>query len=549
MSNSGNDIILDSELESLLAPIESNSSKKPGFNDLFKDKKPDSNLNTENISMLEDITKTRFKDISEFECPPRPYFNNPNYYKFLLTGMGDISEKLHKTIQSFLKSEDPKDKTVYRSRLIPLYWEMVRKQVEILTEDSEMPRRLLIRYGALLPNLISAEQRLMLSKIIFENNSEEPIHYVDEWLLLVGRGEISPLATDEEFTYRKKSKDVSTIKSQLNKVKGEKDSHIAVIRNYEIRQKTVEKSLAMNAQAISRHERSKQYPGVRDPYTQPQRAALGEILSYVKELQSLDKEIKTRFDSLRHNGEKLKNLEMQAQKAGIATSIDSKIASKEVDSVRQMAKMSIGRQGNHMPMLMKQFFFSNIKVVATRENIIDLMTQFEAIDPGVFKRTFRQKTSRIVPHTIILPCFGDMGICWEPFEKTNKATSRGRIGIPLFPKDLKKAVLTALGDLRWQVSKEKAQHYWMQEGLTGHYYEWFESRKLRGDVRLRFIQDYILWMTKESEGVQKLDKEVRGIFWRDMPFSQQTKELLRKRGFVYNELYKKDKNREMSDGY
>ena len=305
----------------------------------------------------------------------------------------------------------------------------------------------------------------------------------------------------------------------------------------------------MKAQVISRHERSKQYTGVRDPYTQPQRASLGEILSFVKELQNLDKEIKSRFDSLRHNGEKLKNLEQQAQRAGIATSIDPKMASKEVDSIRQMAKMSVGRQGNHMPMLMKQFFFSQMKAIATRENIIDLMSQFEGIDPGVFRRTFRQKTSRIIPHTIILPCFGDIGICWEPFEKTNKATSRGRIGIPMFPKDLKKTVLTALGDLRWQVAKEKAQHYWMQEGLTGHYYEWFESRKLRGDVRMKFIQDYILWMTKESEGVQKLDKDVRGIFWRDMPFPQQTKETLRKRGFVYNELYKKDKNREMSDGY
>lgn len=549
MSNNGDNTSIDLELESLLAPIESNPTSKPGFDDLFNEKQPDSKQSHEKVSMLEDITKERFKDILDFECQPREHINNPNYYKFLLTGLGDISEKLHKTIQSYLKAQDPKDKTVYRTRLIPLYWEMIRKQVEILSEDSEMPRRLLIRFGALLPNVISAEQRLMLSKIIFQNDTEEPIHYVDEWLLHVGRGDISPLATDEEFTYKKKSKDISAIKAQLNKVRGEKDSHIAVIRNYEIRQLSVEKSMIMKAQVISRHERSRQYTGIKEPYNQPQRASLGEILSFVKELQNLDKEIKSRYDSLKHNGEKLKTLEQQAQSAGIATSIDPKIATKEVESIRQMAKMSVGRQGNHMPMLMKQFFFSNIKVIGTRENIINMMTQFEAIDPGVFRRTFRQKTSRIVPHTIILPCFGDMGICWEPFEKTNKATSRGRIGIPMFPKELDKAVLTALGDLRWQVAKEKAQHYWMQEGLTGHYYEWFESRKLRGDVRLKFIQDYILWMTKESEGVQKLDKDVRGIFWRDMPFPQQTKETLRKRGFVFNELYKKDKNREMSDGY
>jgi len=547
MNDFGNNNALDSELESLLAPL--GTEDKPDFDDLFSDNGTASTASAEEVSMLEDITGEEFRAVLDFECEPKPYFNNPNYYKFLLTGMGDISDKLHKTLQNYLRATDPKDRTVYRQRMIPLYWELIRKQVEVLSEDSEMPRRLLIRYGALLPNVISAEQRKMLSSIIFENRLEEPVHYVDEWLLFVGRGDVAPLATDEEFTYRKKSKDVSVIKQQLTKARGEKDSFIAAIRNLEIRQKSVERSILMKAQVVSKHERSRMYTGVRDPYNQSQRASLGEILSHVKELQNLDREIKERFNSLRRNGDKLKNLEQQAQNAGVGTSLDPRMATKEVDSIRQMAKMSVGRQGNHMPILMKQFFFSNMKSIATRENIIDLLRQFENIDPGVFRRTFRQKTTRIVPHVLILPCFGDRGLCWEPFEKTNKATSRGRIGIPMFPKDLKIAVLTALGDLRWQVAKEKAQHYWMQEGLTGHYYEWFDSKKLRGDVRLRFIQDYILWMTKESEGVQKLDKDVRGIFWRDMPFPLQLRESLRKRGFVYNELFKKDKNREMSDGY
>ena len=98
-------------------------------------------------------------------------------------------------------------------------------------------------------------------------------------------------------------------------------------------------------------------------------------------------------------------------------------------------------------------------------------------------------------------------------------------------------------------AKEKAQHYWMEEGLTGRYYQWFTEKKMRGDVREAFIQDYILWITKESEGTQKLDKDVRGIFWRNIPFRQELRDRLRKRGFVYNELYKKDINRSLSDGY
>jgi hypothetical protein len=214
-----------------------------------------------------------------------------------------------------------------------------------------------------------------------------------------------------------------------------------------------------------------------------------------------------------------------------------------------MAKMCVGRQGNHLPVLMKQYFRSSIRDVSTRENVIIELAGVEALDPGVFERTFKRQTNRIVPFTIIVPCYGDSGICWEPFERFNRATSRGRIAVPMFPKDVKTAVITALADLRWQVAKEKAQHYWMEEGLTGQYYQWFEGKKIRGDVKEYFIQDYVLWITKESEGTQKLDREVRGIFWRHIPFPQEIKDKLRNRGFLYNELYKRDKNREMSDGY
>ena len=76
-----------------------------------------------------------------------------------------------------------------------------------------------------------------------------------------------------------------------------------------------------------------------------------------------------------------------------------------------------------------------------------------------------------------------------------------------------------------------------------------EGQKMKGDIKEYFIQDYLLWITKESEGTQKLNREVRGIFWRNIPFPQTLKDSLRKRGFVYDDLYKKDKNRAMSDGY
>jgi hypothetical protein len=119
----------------------------------------------------------------------------------------------------------------------------------------------------------------------------------------------------------------------------------------------------------------------------------------------------------------------------------------------------------------------------------------------------------------------------------------------MYPKNLFIAVLTAVADLRWQVAKEKASFYWMEEGLTGNYYQWFQSQKLRGDIKEFFINDYILWMTKEAEGIQKLPKDVRGAFWRFMPFTKEVKEKLKLRSLVYQELCQRDLNRALSDGY
>jgi len=89
----------------------------------------------------------------------------------------------------------------------------------------------------------------------------------------------------------------------------------------------------------------------------------------------------------------------------------------------------------------------------------------------------------------------------------------------------------------------------MEEGLTGHYYDYIQSNKIKGDLKESFIQDYILWIKHESQGLQKLHKDVREIFWRYIPFPQELKEMLKNRGYYYAELYKKDQNRALSRGY
>jgi hypothetical protein len=245
----------------------------------------------------------------------------------------------------------------------------------------------------------------------------------------------------------------------------------------------------------------------------------------------------------------VKTLQDKVEQEGGAIQVDVRAVETEFETVRQMAKMTIGRQGNHYPILSSEYFRCSPNDVGYRENVVSLLAWIESVDPEAFCRSYKNRLNRIVPYVVLLPTYGDTGICWEPFERMNRATSRGRIALPMYPKSLSLAVLSAVADLRWQVAKEKASYYWMEEGLTGNYYQWFTSKKLKGDVKEYFIQDYIIWMTKESDAVQKLEKEVRGIFWRHMPFSQPLKEKLKSRSYVYQDLYQRDINRSMSDGY
>jgi hypothetical protein len=214
-----------------------------------------------------------------------------------------------------------------------------------------------------------------------------------------------------------------------------------------------------------------------------------------------------------------------------------------------MTKMTIGRQGNHFPVLTAEYYHCANDDLGTRENVIAMLAWIESVDPEAFCRVYKNRLNRIVPYVVLIPSYGDSGMCWEPYDRHNRATSRGRIAVPMYSKSLQIAVLSAVGDLRWQVAKEKASFYWMEEGITGNYYQWFTKMKMKGDLKDAFIQDYITWLTKESEGTQKLDKELRGAFWRHIPFSQPVKEKLKTRNFTYQELYQRDVNRSMSDGY
>ncbi len=472
------------------------------------------------------------------------FLTDKNHYSKIIDMTGEYGTRLNEILSKFLKATDKDEKSMYRERLTPAYWNMLTHLINNFFSSLTDEKQALYRYGLLNNTFIDASQRNILMSIN-TSTTQDDFSFVDEWLLKVGNGIISPSSIDE--TVKAKKKSPSAVKAKLDRKRGSKDAEHVNFKQKSEQHRMIEKSLKSCITIILNHDLISEYENVLAPYNSEQKKALLQVQNITKSLIKSNKDIEASYRTLVGLDGDIKSL----QNSGIDLSVevDTKTVTEEFLSIRQMIKLTVGRQGNHFPFLIKYYMPNSDIEVCTKNNLEKTLKEIEAIDPGVFIRKYKQEEHRIVPRFIIVPAYGNYGICWEPFERMNKATSKGRIAVPMFPRDLKIAVLNALGDLRWQIAKEKALHYWMEEGLTGHYYEYSQKNKLKGDLKQAFIQDYILWIKFESQGMQKLNREVRTIFWRYIPFTQELKETLKNRGFYYSELYKKDQTRAMSRGY
>ena len=541
---------MDPELAALLGTAGAGAGKSlPDFNDLFGEKKETAAVDDASAAKdSADLTAAGFPNLTKrLEEKPHSFFNDPNYYKTALSNEGEIAQRIHSIMQKYLTSKDPKDRSVYRQQFIAPYWQFLLNIARKVTGNMPAPKKFLLRFALLHPTFIKAETREFLGKVIVENESNQPVYYLDEWLKAVGTNVISPSTTDEVRV--SKNNPQSKLMQALEKATGKLDGARTMLINKDRERREIERFLKDRIDSIFGHVPLREYSEVSDCLSEMQKSSIVEVQSLLKDLLKTDHEFEVSIKDFINAESDVQNLTDRIEAEGGAVEADIGAIDSEFETIRKMAKMTCGRQGNHFPVLTGEYFHCGPNDVATRENVLAMLARIESIDSEAYCRVYRNKLNRIVPFVLIIPSYGDSGFCWEPFDRHNRAASRGRIVIPMYPRNLYYAILTAIADLRWQVAKEKASFYWMEEGLTGNYYQWFISQKLKGDIKEFFIQDYILWMTKESEGIQKLDKDVRGTFWRHMPFTREVKEKLRNRNLVYQELYQRDINRSLSDGY
>ena len=549
---------LDPEIAALLDTVEHNPRDLQDLSvgttvSLDEEDEKVGNSRTNSISDV-DLSIRAFKPITEFfSSTPHTIFDDPDYYKTALRGENESAQKLHNLLTKYLTCQDPKDRTVYRQQMVNVYWEFIRSLAPKMGNLS-LPKckRMLMRFGVVLPSLFTDEQKQTFSSAFVENRLGEPVYYLDEWFQEIVSGRIGISATDEARPARRSgnaAEEASHLMQLKSKNSGKLQNSENLLTSKESQRAMVEAELVSRIEQICKHDVLVGLGNHKAPYSETQKRLFSEISERLRLLSKIDRELTNYLNEFKEAKSISDSLDVKLSSAPSTMEINSSDINTEVDTVRQMAKMTVGRQGNHFPIFTREYYHCTPKGTGFRENVVDTMAWIESVDPGAFCRIHKNVSNRIVPFVILIPTYGDRGFCWEPFDRYNRITSRGRIAVPMYPKDLRIALLTAVADLRWQVAKEKASYYWMEEGLTGQYYQWLITQKLKGDVKDYFIEDYVLWMTKESEGVQRLDKEVRGIFWRHMPFSQEIKEKLKIRSLVYQELYQRDLNRAMSDGY
>ena len=542
---------MDPEIAALLgtsvSPKESTEGI-PDFAHLFSDGEAEETEEAQAETDQPDLTIGGFPEITKrLEEVPHKAFDDPEYYKTALSNEGDIAKRVHGILQKYLNAKDPKDKGVFRLQFIPAYWEFLINVARKAPGRLPDPKKYLLRFGLLHPTFLNQETRTFFSRIITENTLNQPVYYLDEWFKAVGTAVVKNSSTDEVRV--SKSNKNTQLMGLLDKAQGKLDGVKTLIRVKNGERLAKEEGLVKMISQIADHYPVTGLPSISSCYTEAQKRIFSDVQNVLKDLMKADKDQELYLKDYYQAEEDVKSLQFRIEEEGGAVEVDVGAVDTEFETVKQMVKMTIGRQGNHFPLLTSEYFHCMPNDVATRENVIAMLAWIESVDAEAFCRSYKNRLNRIVPYVVLVPSYGDSGMCWEPYDRHNRATSRGRIAVPMYPRSLQIAVLTAIGDLRWQVAKEKASYYWMEQGITGNYYQWFQKMKLKGDLKEAFIQDYIIWMTKESEGTQKLDKELRGAFWRYMPFTQPIKEKLKTRSFVYQELYQRDVNRSMSDGY
>lgn len=400
-----------------------------------------------------------------------------------------------------------------------IFWQVYAKIAEILEESSPLEQKFFIRAGLADPRYISKEEFERI-KDVFKSEDSDTIYYADEWIVAVKSGKI-PSSTFEDViqdTPQQKSIDLSWIQKEYERKLFERSIEEEKLRD-----------LVKGVQG-------------KGPYSKGVYVIFDEIMKTMGNLRRMDNDIKTLKETI-------ERIDSQQKINSSKSSNPSKIGTLFTEHlvIRQMVKKAIGKFGISYPVLLSSYLRS-VNRIFSKQFTKSMFENFKKIDPKILMRSIKGAEIFMPPYIILIPGYGELGFCWEPVEGLN-IYGRGRIVVPIFSRKDVIPFFQAFGEYHWKLEKELAYGRWMEEGLTGEYYQYLEANKMKGNPLEFFLKDYVLWTTKEVNGIQKLEKPIREIFWRYIPFDDSIKEELSKLSYIYQQLWEKDLRKKQKEKY
>jgi len=224
-------------------------------------------------------------------------------------------------------------------------------------------------------------------------------------------------------------------------------------------------------------------------------------------------------------------------------------------------KLTTGSIATHLPILTRNHVVLPLdKCRITRKLVSEqieeiLKTDYTAFNREVIfnneelgiRKEFVQRS--IIPDFIIVPSIGSKIMMWQDLSVlrgSGSKESRGRIVLPLFVTgDLKTMLMEAIAVFRWELCKNILGPDWNNVGIpsiTSEYMDYIQFYKKSKDLSIelkekisaefkrfrtdrdKFVNDYLYWIKYESEGVQRLNRVVRNIFYRHIPFTKEIRD-------------------------
>lgn len=224
-------------------------------------------------------------------------------------------------------------------------------------------------------------------------------------------------------------------------------------------------------------------------------------------------------------------------------------------------KLTSGSIINHFPILTKHHFTQAIdRTYVTAQRLEAEIEKLLKIDFSAYHREILYMNEKlgiqkefiqiqVIPNMILVPSIGPVFQYWQEREGNNR-TSRGRLVCPIFAlDDLYDMLLHVTAAYRWELTKTLLGPDWnniSSSSLTADYTDYVQFFKKNKDLtqenkeklatefkrfrddRARFINDYMVWIKFESEGTQRMNKVIRKIMAKHIPFTKVIRENLLK---------------------